>query len=312
MEYRLGADLGATAIKIGVVDENYNVVCSRSVPTAEKFEQAISDTARTAEELAAGMGLKLSDFASVGMGVPSGIDPETGCLIFSNNNNWSDAPIRSELEKQFKIPVYLANDADCAVIGEAIAGAAKGYKNVIMLTLGTGIGGGVILDGRLFSGGDCMGTELGHLPLVHGGRMCTCGVAGCFEAYASATALISQTKEAMLRHPESLLNQLDEINGRSPFDCAKEGDRTALEVLDTYEEYLAHGIGGLISIFRPNIFLIGGGLSAQGEYLLKPLRSKVMKYTFHAAKAPVPPVVCATKGNAAGTIGAAFLDKMSI
>ncbi|MGI5976917.1 MAG: ROK family protein [Candidatus Limivicinus sp.] len=313
MEYRIGIDLGGTAIKMGAVDEEYNVVCSRSVPTAPEFEKAVADMAGCARALAREMGLRLSDFRSVGVGVPSSIDDE-GRLVYSNNNNWCDMPLRREMEKYFPIPVYLGNDADCAVVGESLAGAAKGFRNVIMLTLGTGVGGGIIINNRLYSGGDFLGTEPGHFPLVHGGIKCTCGIEGCYEAYASVTALIRQAKEAMELHPESALHEAlknrGEINGRVIFDCAQQGDETALEVIDQYEEYVAHGIGGLISIFRPNIVIIGGGLSAQGEYLMKPLREKVKKYTFNGEAVPVPPIACAVRGNAAGTIGAAFLDRM--
>lgn len=315
MQYRIGIDLGGTAIKAGVVDENNQVVFSHTQPTGEGFEQVVADMAKAAETVAAMAGLKVTDFPCVGVGTPSCINPKTGRLVFSNNTNWRDMPLREELEKHLPVPVYIGNDANCAIIGEAVAGAAKDCQSVVMLTLGTGVGGGVILDGKLFVGGDGMGAELGHMPVIHQGEMCTCGIPGCLEAYASVTALIRQAEEKMKEYPDSLLHARaaengGALNGRIIFDCAHENDPAALAVVDQYEEYLANGIGGLINIFRPKVFLIGGGLSAQGEYLLAPVREKVKKYTFAYDIIGVPPVVKATLGNAAGTIGAAYLDRM--
>jgi glucokinase len=169
MKYRLGIDLGGTAIKTGIVDENYKVVYKHSVPTdaaAKSFEEVVREMASAAEAVAKMAGLTLRDFPCVGVGSPSCINPNTGLLVFSNNTNWRNAPLKQELEKHIPVPVYVGNDANCAVIGEALAGAAKGYDNVIMLTLGTGVGGGVILNGKLYCGADGMGTELGHTLFV--------------------------------------------------------------------------------------------------------------------------------------------------
>jgi len=315
MQYRIGIDLGGTAIKAGVVDENYQVVCSHTQPTSHDFDTVIRDLAFTAETVAAKVGLKVSDFPCVGVGIPSSVNPITKRLVFANNTGWRDMPIGEELEKLLNIPVYIGNDANCAVIGETLAGAAKGRDSVVMLTLGTGVGGGIILGGKLFVGGDGMGVELGHTPLGHGGNSCTCGITGCLESYASVTALINQAREAMTANPDSLLcsraaENNGQLNGRIIFDCAHEGDPAALAVVDQYEEYLAHGIGGLITTFRPEIFLIGGGLSAQGDYLLKPLNEKLARYVYSWDIIGAPPVVKATLGNSAGTIGAAYLDRM--
>lgn len=315
MQYRIGIDLGGTAIKAGVVDADNRVAFSHSRPTGGTFEQVVADMAAAAETVAAMAGLTLADFPCVGVGTPSCINPNTGRLVFSNNTNWRDMPLREELEKHFPVPVFIGNDANCAIIGEAVAGAAKDCRSAVMLTLGTGVGGGVILNGKLFAGADGMGTELGHTPVIHNGTMCTCGIPGCLEAYASVTALIRQAQEAMDACPDSLLRTRAEENGggldgRIIFDCAHENDPTALAVIDRYEEYLANGIGGLINIFRPEVFLIGGGLSAQGEYLLAPLREKTKKYVFACDIIGMPPLVKAALGNAAGTIGAAYLDQM--
>lgn len=315
MQYRIGIDLGGTAIKAGVVNEDNQVVFSHSCPTGDTFERVVADMAAAAETVAAMAGLKLTDFPCVGVGTPSCINPNTGRLVFSNNTNWRDMPLREELEKYLPVPVFIGNDANCAIVGEAVAGAAKDCRSAIMLTLGTGVGGGVILDGKLFIGGDGMGAELGHTPVIHNGAMCTCGIPGCLEAYASVSALIQQAEAAMSTCPDSLLHirakeNDGRLNGRIIFDCAHENDPTALAVIDRYEEYLANGIGGLINVFRPEIFLIGGGLSAQGDYLLEPLREKMKKYVFAYDIIGMPPLVKAALGNAAGTIGAAYLDRM--
>lgn len=315
MQYRVGIDVGGTAIKAGVVDENYRVICSHTQPTNHDLDCMIEDLAVTVETVAAKAGLKVSDIHCVGVGVPSSVNPRTRRLVFANNTGWRDVALGDELEKRLSVPVYIGNDANCAVVGETLAGAARGKDSVVMLTLGTGVGGGIILGGKLFMGGDGMGVELGHTPLVHGGVPCTCGIDGCLEAYASVTALIRQTREAMEKHPESLLHAYvkehnGEVNGRTVFDCAQQGDAAALAVVDQYEEYLAHGIGGLVTIFRPEIFLIGGGLSAQGDYLLRPLNEKLKRYAYSADSIGAAPVVKAELGNTAGTIGAAYLDRM--
>ncbi|MBQ2770546.1 MAG: ROK family protein [Clostridia bacterium] len=230
--------------------------------------------AQATEAVAAKAGLTLSDFPCVGAGTPSCINPFTGRLVFSGNINLKDVPLRDALEHRLGRPVYIGNDANCAIIGEALAGGAKDCQNVLMLTLGTGVGGGVILNGKLFAGADGMGTELGHIPLIAGGEHCSCGTDGCLEAYASVTALIRQTKAAMEAHPESSLHAHVEengpVNGKTVFDCAQAGDAVSQQVIDQYIDYLARGIGGLVNIFRPEVVLIGGGLSGQGENLLAP------------------------------------------
>lgn len=316
MAYRIGIDLGGTAIKAGVVDEDYHVVYQHSRPTGEGFQRVVADMAAAAEAVAAMAGLTVGAFPCVGVGTPSCINPNTGRLVFSNNTNWRDVPLREELEKHLPVPVYIGNDANCAIIGEALAGAARGRENILMLTLGTGVGGGLILGGKLFCGGDGMGAELGHTPLVSGGEPCTCGIDGCLEAYASVTALIRQTREAMDRTPDSLMHAYAReqeggaVTGKTAFESAKQGDAAARAVVDRYIEYLANGIGGLVNVFRPEVVLIGGGLSAQGDYLLGPLNEKVKRYVFASDIIGAPPIVRATLGNAAGTIGAAYLDRM--
>ena len=314
MKYRVGVDIGGTTIKVGVVDEDFQIVKRCAVDTPDTFEKSMKATADAVLKTLDEMGLDINDFPCVGIGTPGSISADTGRLVFSNNTNWKDVPMAEELGKYIPVPVLIGNDANCAIIGETVAGAAKGRKNVIMLTLGTGVGGGIIIGGKLFAGGDGVGAELGHMPIQHDGYMCTCGIPGCLEAYASATALIRQTKEAIAAHPESAMNdwvkENGEVNGRCAFDCAKAGDKVANDVVDNYVSYIANGIGGLVNIFRPEVVLIGGGISNSGDFLMDRIKAQLPKYTFAYDIVGFPQIERAMLGNDAGIIGAAYLDQM--
>lgn len=316
MQYRIGIDLGGTDIKAGVVDENFSIAAKFSQPTLAQrpYPEVVRDMAAAAAAAAQQAGVELRDCACVGVGTPGFVNRKTDRIAFAGNLNWHNVPLREELGNYVPVPVFVGNDANCAVIGETLAGAARGRSNVVLITLGTGVGGGVVIDGKMFCGGDGMGTELGHTPLVYGGEPCTCGLRGCLEAYASVTALIRQTTRAMQAHPESLMNtyaaQQGKVDGRTSFDCAKKNDAAALAVVDQYIEYVAAGIGGLVCTFRPDIVLVAGAISNEREYLFDPLNEKVAKYVFASSAIGVPPIQRATLGNDAGIIGAAFGDRM--
>ncbi len=313
MNYRVGVDIGGMSIKVGVVDENFNIIQKLSVKTPGTFEESMKAAADAVYEVIKPLGIEITDLPCVGIGTPGSIY-ETGRLCFSNNTNWKDVPMREELEKYIPVPVYIGNDANCAIIGETVAGAAKGRKHVIMLTLGTGVGGGIIINGKVFAGGNGVGAELGHMVLVHDGYPCTCGINGCFESYGSATALMRQTKEAIEAHPESAMTKWaeenGEVNGKTAFECALAGDKVAMEVVDNYACYLANGIGSLVNIFRPEIVLMGGGVSNAGDFLLDKIRENMPKYTFAYDVTGYPPIELATLGNDAGIIGASYQDIM--
>lgn len=316
-QYRLAIDMGGTDIKTGVVDDQFRIIKRHVIPTGPErpFEVVVADMAQAAKDVAAMCNLTFKDFPCVGVGVPSCINPHSGLLVFANNTNWRNAPLREELRKHIPIPVYIGNDANCAVVGEAMAGAARGKKNVLMITLGTGLGGGLILDGKLYLGADGMGMEPGHTVLVHNGVECTCGLKGCLESYGSVVALIRQAQEAMAQHPESCLHEDmakndGKLNGKVIFGCAIAGDETARQVVDQFLEYVANGIGSLVNLFRPEVILIGGGICDAGDYLMVPLNEKLPKYVFASDIIGCPPAIRATLGNAAGTIGAACLDCM--
>ena len=225
---------------------------------------------------------------------------------------WENVPLIQEIGQYLPLPVEIANDADCAVLGEMYAGAAKGYSNVVMLTLGTGVGGGVVLDGRLFDGRLAGGSELGHMVVCAGGEQCTCGRKGCLEAYASATALVRDAKRAMKKDEESLLWKLcgsdaGQMTAKMVFDAAEQGDASAAHVIDSYVEHLSTGIVNIVNIFRPEVFLLGGGVAGQGKKLTDRINRNLAKYCYAGNRGGIPEVRTAELGNRAGMIGAANL-----
>ena len=314
MKYFLGIDLGGTNIATGVVDENAKIVVQQSVPTRgqRSFEEVVEDMAKAAKDTLAQAKLTNNDIEYVGIGVPSTIDPDTQNLLYANNLGWKNKDLITEFKKYWDVDVRVGNDADCAALGEAVSDDAKQYDSVLMVTIGTGVGGGMIINKKIFTGGDGTGFEPGHLIIKDGGTLCTCGAKGCLEAYASVTALNRQTIDQMLSCPDSLMWQmtsgdLNKVSGRTSFNAAKEGDEAALQVVDGFLEYLSAGLSSLIAVFRPQVIIIGGGISKEGEYLLKPLREKTnIKSAGTGIIRPVP-ILQARLCNDAGIIGAALL-----
>ena len=311
---RLGVDVGGTNLVAGVVDSSFNIISKVSIPAGagRSIEEITGDIIRVSRMAVEQSGVPMENIASWGMGMPSCINPGTGLLVHANCFGWKNVPIYDYLRSGLPMPLKIENDANCAAKGETIAGAAKGRKNVIMLTLGTGVGGGIIIDGKIFAGADGMGAELGHTKLVYGGRRCTCGQYGCLEAYCSATALINHAREALASHPESLIGTLcggdpGKINGKTVFDAVAEGDATAIDLLEDYTSRLAAGISSFVTVFRPEVIILGGGIAQAGEPLFGRISAKLPEVTFGAAEIGAPPVIPAVLGNDAGLIGAAFL-----
>ena len=310
---RVGIDAGGTTIKLGLVDEQQTITCTLDIPTAYAFEQAVLDIAAAVKTLLSQAGIRLADVPFIGIGVPSTVRPDTGRVVLANNTGWVDAPMKERLEELLNIPVRIANDADCAIAAEAAAGAAKGQKNVLMVTLGTGVGGAMLLNSHLFSGCDGMGMEVGHMPLYADGRPCTCGAAGCLEAYASATGLIALGMEEVQKQPRSALAKAaraGELDGKIIFDLAQSGDEAALLVVDTYSKWLAQGLGGLVNIFRPDLVLLGGGISHAGDFLFDRVRALLPRFILAFDEIGGPALAPAQLGNPAGILGAAFLDRV--
>ena len=319
--YTVGIDLGGTNIAAGICDENLNIVVKGSVPTMAEREPEfiVKDMAALVDRLINQAGITHSDVSYAGIAAPGSVNPETGIIEYSNNIRMSNFPI-CDLFKTFSPikEVYIANDANAAALGEALAGAAKGAGVAMMITLGTGVGGGVIMNGKIFAGGlNSSGTELGHTVIVSGGRQCTCGRRGCWEAYSSATALSKMTKEKMTELqlkgiPSKMLGQEKadgSVSARVAFAAMKEGDPYAKEVCDEYIHYLAEGITNMINIFQPHVLCIGGGVCNEKEYLTVPLIEIVERDQYTRTNKIKSKIVTATLGNDAGIIGAASLGR---
>lgn len=298
---RIGIDIGGTDTKIGLVDVHQKLIACVSVPTnagSRPPDQVLRDIGETALALLNDEGIPVDQCVGVGVGVPGTVDRKKGVVRYSNNIRWEQVAVAEEIGKILPIPVKIANDADCAALGEALAGAGRGWQDVIMLTLGTGVGGGIILGGEIYEGKGVGGSELGHMVIVEDGEPCTCGRRGCLEAYASATALRRSAERKMGKK---------ELSPKQIFDLAECGDGAAQEVVKDYQKKLATGIVNIVNIFRPQLVLIGGGISAQGEKLMAPLREIVKENAFGGSKGEVPEIEAASLGNQAGMIGAASL-----
>lgn len=313
--YRIGIDLGGINIAAGLVREDGQLIKKKSIPTVNPGDDAMTITARMADlalDIIAESGIEESEALSIGIGCPGAVDAENGIIVLTPNLPFKNFNVREVFAKKTAIPVFIENDANCAALGEVVAGAAKDCKSAIAVTLGTGVGGGIIIDGKIYSGFNCAGGELGHMITHRNGRQCNCGRKGCFETYASATALINDTKEAARNNPGSALNRLcegdlEKINGKTSFDGMREGDKVASDVVKNYIEELGEGIINLINIFQPEILLIGGGISNEGETLLAPLREYVFKYSYGSELLSRTKIERAALKNDAGIIGAAML-----
>ncbi len=316
--YNLGIDLGGTNIAVGVVNENYEIVGRGKIKTnADRHEEEIiADMAKACFLALKDAGLTLDDVASVGIGAPGSVDPETGCVLVSNNIPFANTPMVDILKRHLgkDVKCYLENDANAAAFGEYLAGAGKDTKDFIIVTLGTGVGCGIVIDGKLFTGTNYAGAEAGHTVIVYDGEDCTCGRRGCWEAYASATALINQTKAAMEKNKDSKMWELaggdiNKVNGLTAFDGMRAGDAAAKEVVDTYLDYVSCGITNLVNIFQPDLLSIGGGVSHEGDNIVVPIRKFVERERYSKNVGKQTEISTALLGNDAGIIGAACLYK---
>ncbi len=316
MGYYMGIDLGGTNIKAGVVDDAFRIIGRAKAKTGipRPAEEVMDAMAECAKAAAADAGVPWEQIRQVGIGVPGTANEETGVVEYANNLLFENVPMREYLQKRLHKEIDITNDANAAALGEVLAGAARGASNAVAVTLGTGVGGGIIIDGRLFTGFHYGGAELGHMGIVLGGRKCTCGRRGCLEAYASATGLIRSTKEAMEAFPDSLMWELarengGNVSGRTAFLAAGRGDAAAQAVVNDYIQHLGYGLASIINILAPEILVIGGGVSNEGENLLRPLVECVRPQLYIRTPEKQTRIVLATLGNDAGLIGAAFLSR---
>lgn len=311
--YRIGIDLGGTNIVAGVVDRNYNIIAKakRKTRVPRPADEIIRDMAQASLEAVESAGLSIDDIELVGVGSPGTCNPDTGIIEYANNMGFENLPMRDNLGAILKKDVYIENDANAAALGEALAGAAKGAQSCVCITLGTGVGGGIIIDGRIYGGFNFAGAELGHTVIVVDGYPCTCGRNGCWESYASATGLIRQTREAMRNNPGSAMwevaGSLDNVDGRTAFDAMRKGNAAAKEVVDNYIKYVACGLTNVVNIFQPEILCIGGGICKEGDTLLIPLEEHIKRERYSKFSSHQTRLCVAQLGNDAGVIGAAFL-----
>ncbi len=314
MKYYLGVDLGGTNIKAGIVDENGNIILKYSVKTNQKGDaDTISEQMiGLCREVCKKAGISIDEIQSVGVGIPGTVDAETGTVIYANNLDLDGAPVGKIMSDVLQKPVVLSNDASCAAFGEFVGGSGKEYNSIIMVTLGTGVGGGIILNGKPWDGMEGAGGEIGHMVIDMGGEACNCGRTGCWESYSSATALVRDTRRAMENHPESLLHKVVEktgkISAKTAFDAMRMGDQVAKELVNRYLWYLSEGIANMINIFAPEAIILGGGVCNEGDALLVPLKKLVYEKCYGGDRIRHAELKIASLGNDAGIVGAAMLN----
>ena len=319
--YYIGVDLGGTNIAIGIVNNKLEIIDKGSVPTNANRagELIIKDMAALTDRLLKDAGIPLSDVAYVGIASPGTVDSEKGVIEYANNLPFFKFPIADIFKRYLPVKsVLVENDANAAALGEALAGSAKGSSSSVMITLGTGVGGGIVLDGQVYAGFNFAGAELGHIVIEKDGRPCSCGRKGCWEAYSSATGLINMTRDKLeecrkagreTQMEKMIAGDFERISGKTAFSASKQGDAAAIEVVNEYIDYLACGLANIINIFQPDVLSIGGGICREGDYLLKPLEERVFKEVYTKTREPKTKLLIAQRGNDAGIIGAASLGR---
>lgn len=314
--YKVGVDLGGTNIAVGVINDKYEIIgrgkakTNMPRPAAEIFDDII----KCVKMAVADAKIDLSEVECIGIGTPGSVDKHNGVIMYANNLDFYNVPAVEMINAQLPgIKVYLENDANCAALGEALAGSGKGKNSFVAVTLGTGVGGGVVLDGKLLTGCNDAGGEIGHIAIKFDGEQCNCGRVGCWERYASATALVNQTKAAMLEHKDSKMwdlcdGKIENAGGRTAFDGMRAGDKYAKEVCDNYIYYVAVGAANVVNIFQPDMLCFGGGICNEGDTLLKPLEKHVAQMRYSKNHEIQTQICVATLGNDAGIIGAALVQ----
>ncbi len=318
--YYIGVDLGGTSIKAGLVSEDCEIIQTLTAPTiADNPDKILKDIASLSLDLIKNQNLSLADISSIGVGSPGLIDSKAKTIVTCNNIKFSNTNFETELKKNinYDLPIYLENDANCATVAEFFGGSMKGHSNCIMLTVGTGVGGGVIVGGNLLKGSILGETELGHMIVDPSGDGCTCGQTGCLETFCSATAIIKHTKKLInttsntsTKILELAGGDINSINGANIFDAYDLGDDIAKQVIDRFNNYMAYGIINLYNIFKPSIVCIGGGASARKNKLTDPIQELVQKQIYCNGERELYKVTPAVLGNSAGIIGASMLANM--
>ena len=311
----IGIDVGGTGIKAGAVDEQGNILFKHSRPSGVErgYEAMIKDMAELGISAVQQSGHSMEEVKAIGIGLPGVLDPRTGRVPFCTNLGWHDVPVIEEMKKYTGVPVFVDNDATVAGLAEFVAGVSKGCENSVFVTLGTGVGGGVVIGGKVFSGSHGVASEIGHMVTVDGGEMCTCGNRGCWERYASATALIREGRRLCARKPDCALMKAvagdpARITAKDVMDLAKEDDTDCVELFNWYVHHLCVGISNLINLYDPEVVVLGGGVSYAGPFLRDAVRARLGQYVFYKDM-PYCRVELATLTNDAGIIGAAMLGR---
>ena len=312
--YRIGIDIGGTGIKVGVVSEELKILAEGSIPTcitipfSEQIERIVSCVLSVAESA----GLDKERIVSVGVGIPGIASLSTGEVIKCTNMGWNHVPFREEFRKHLDVPVLIDNDANVAALAESVAGVSAGTSSSVFITIGTGIGSGIIIDGKIWRGFHGIGGEIGHVIFNMGGVPCTCGNRGCLERYCSATALIRMAREAIALNPDTSMlklvsNDITKVEARTVIDAARESDPVASEVYIHYIHHLAQAFASITNLLDPEVIVVGGGVSKAGKFLLDPLRREFANYVLYKDQ-PMPEIKLAVLGFEAGIIGAAMLS----
>ncbi|MBE5804561.1 MAG: ROK family protein [Clostridiales bacterium] len=309
----IGIDVGGTGIQMGVVDEKGQIIAKGGIVTRTDipFEEQVKAMADCALETLEKSGHTLIELASIGIGIPGIADPHTGVVPFCTNLGWVNVPLRETFRKYIDKPILIDNDATVAGLAESVAGVSAGTDSSVFLTLGTGVGAGIVIRGKVWSGFHGIGSEVGHMIMEIDGEPCSCGNRGCLERYTSATAIIRMAREAVDKHPESLIMSLcggdpSKINAKMVFDAAREGDEQGKKVFRRYTRYLGQAIATIINFFDPEVIVLGGGVSKAGSFLLDAVREEAPKYCIFKAM-PISRIELAELGPDAGIIGAAML-----
>ena len=309
----IGIDIGGTSIKGAGITKEGKVLKVFSMPVikGDSQETTINKLIEAINNYIKEQGFKKEEILGIGLGVPGVMDTKAGVITYSNNLQWYDLPIVDLIEKGTGLKVKITNDANAAALGEAKYGAGKKYKNIIMITLGTGVGGGIIIDGKIFEGNLGKGAELGHSVLVLDGEQCSCGRKGCFEAYASATALIRDTKRAMDKNKKSkcleISEKLGKVDARVAFEAERAGDEVGHQLVENYVKYLGEGCLNYFNIFRPEALILSGGIANEGEYLLSRLRKYFEDRNYGFQGTPKVDLLVSELGYDSGKIGAGAL-----
>lgn len=318
-KYIVGIDVGGMSAKAALFTDGGELLCEQSVKTcsADGFECTLRSLDTLVRDLAKKQGVDFEDILAIGAGVPGVVDSKSGVVLRWTNFSWNDVPFAQKLSELTGKKVFIANDANAAALGEAKFGATAQYQSSILLTIGTGVGGGMVFDGKLIEGYKSAGAELGHITIREGGLPCACGRKGCYEKYASATALIQQTRHAMVENLQSAMweiveGKIEKVDGRTAFIAAKQGDETAKKVIEQFVSYLSEGIADFVNILRPEAIVLGGGIANEGEALFEPLRKAVDARTYIAMDIVPLKITGAKLGNKAGVYGAFAIVKENI